>query len=436
MTSGNRAARQAIVAAALALGLIAAGCTTVAGSNPQTGTPRSETVLASATSPEPLDLAGAAASNAFGFDLMRTELAEKPSAGNVVISPLSVHAALSMALQGAAGNTAAEMLRTLHLSSDAAAAASSYRVLLAALDERSKEQTLTVANALWIDSATRVKPEFLNANRISFGASVQTLDFSHTDPVPVVNAWVAEKTHGMITHILDKRPKGGLVIGDAIYFKAQWQRVFEKAATGPQPFHLDASRTADVPMMHAEMQLPIVTDAGFSATRLDYKGGDSAAYLILPSTGHSLDSVLSGLTSSKFANLRRQLDSTAPTLTALALPKFDTTVGADLKKPLAEMGMPTAFDQYTADFSGMATLLPGQTLYIDQALHKARLKVEEKGTEAAAATIIVMQFGSAMSRPEPTPIPFVCDHPFALAIVDKASGAVLFLAAVRNPNEK
>ena len=433
-TIGRGIASRLVLAAALVAALGATGCA-LATRPANEATSHSQAAYSSAVTSEPAELTGASAVNAFGFDLMRERLAESPSAtGNVVLSPLSVHAALSMALQGAAGKTAAEMQRTLHLSGDATAAASTYSLLLAALDDRSKEQTLSVANALWIDSTLAVKPEFLNANRISFGASARTLDFKSADVAGIVNAWVAEKTQGMVTHVIDRiDPRAVMLLGDAVYFKASWGEPFNAIATRPQLFHPSNGRPRSVPMMHEWTDLPVVKTATYSATRLGYKGGDSEAYLILPDSAHHLDDVLSRLTSTGFADLGARLDSVPPTLTALALPKFDTTVGSELTPTLRTMGMPSAFDSHTADFSGMATLTPDNPIFIESVIHKARLKVEEKGTEAAAATIIEMATGSVATRKEPTPVPFICDRPFAFAIVDRPTGALLFLAAINDP---
>ena len=431
---GMRTAVVAVCAACAVLLLTTTGCSRM-GAQPATS---HATVAYSvpATSDAP-ELSGAAAVNAFGFDLIRQpslRTAANPG-GNEVVSPLSVHAALSMTLQGAAGNTAAEMRRTLHLSGNADAAASTYRILLDALAHRSAQQKLEVANALWIDSALQVKPEFLNANRISFGASARTLDFAHSDVVGVVNSWVAQQTHGMIAQAIDQVPTGTVIgLGDAIYFKGTWAQPFHKWATRPQTFHFEGGRAADVQMMHEDASLPIVREPGFSATRLQYSGGDSIAYLILPKAGHTLADVLGGLTPGRFAELGARLDSAAPTSTALALPKFDATLKGELSAPLASMGMPSAFDPAIADFSAMATPVPGAPIFIGAVDHTARIKVEETGTEAAASTAVMGTIGAKASFSPPPPIPFVCDPPFAMAIVDKPSGALLFLAAVRDPN--
>jgi serpin B len=338
-----------------------------------------------------------------------------------------------MTLQGARGKTAAEMQRVLHLSGDATAAASTYVMLLSALHDRSKAQTLTVANALWIDQNLQVKREFLNANRIGFGATAHTLDFRRDDVVGTVNKWVADNTNGMIKQILDRvDPHAVMLLTDAVYFKARWVQKFDAGSTFKDPFHIAGGKTIDTPMMHETEQLPVVNTASFEATRLRYVGGDSAAYIILPDKAHRLDDVLSHMTSADFDTLRDRLDSAPTTLTALALPKLDTTAGGELGGTLGSMGMPVAFDPLRADFSGMATVTPDNNIYINRVVHKARLKVDERGTEAAAATVVETAMGAAFG-PGHAPLLFTCDRPFAFVIVDTKTGALLFLAAIHNP---
>ena len=438
MTGSRGAIRSVLVltcAAGVALMLATAGCSVASAPPPQS---RATVAYSAPTTSDSPGLSGAAAVNAFGLDLIKQQslrAAANPS-GNEVVSPLSVHAALSMTLQGAAGDTAAEMRRTLHLSGDVTAAASTYRILLDTLSHRSARQKLEVANALWIDSALKVKPEFLNANRISFGASARTLDFSQTDLVAVVNAWAADKTHGMIDQAIDRVPTGTvIVLVDAIYFKGTWAQPFPTWATRPQSFRFESGQARDVSTMHETASLPVVREPGFSATRLQYSGGDSVAYLLLPDTGHSLDEVLGGLTPARFAEMGARLDSAMPTSTARALPRFDAMLKSELSTPLASMGMPSAFVPGAADFTAMATRAPGdEPIFIAAVDHTARMSVQETGTEAAASTEV---FGAAGGRSvQPKPVPFVCDHPFAMAIVDKPSGALLFIAAVRDPSAK
>jgi serine protease inhibitor len=419
-----------IVAIALALTLTACACGCARQPAPRGAAPKAS------ASPDAQALSGAQAVNAFGFDLMRERLSAKAAAtSNVVLSPLSVHAALSMTMQGARGQTAAEMQRTLHVA-DAPAAATSYTLLLDLLANRSEEQTLSVANAIWVRQGLDVKRQFLNANRIAFGSTIKTLDFDRTDMVGIVNRWVAEQTHGMITEIVrELDPRAVMLLANAVYFKASWAEPFESEATRPEAFHRSATDSVDVPMMHATDSLPVVQTGTYSATKLGYRGGDSAAYLILPAEGRTLDAVLSAMDAEDFAALRSHLDSQVPTRTALTLPRFDTTADAKLVRTLANMGMPTAFDPQRADFLSMATPPPGQNIWIGDVVHKARMKFDESGTEAAAATVVEMFAGAAPVRPQPRPFVFECDHPFAVAITDTQSGALLFLAAMRDPSQ-
>ena len=185
-------------------------------------------------------------------------------------------------------------------------------------------------------------------------------------------------------------------------------------------------------MMHTAQQLAVVQARGFRATRLLYKGDDSAMYILLPDEGQSLQSVIASLDASSLAGLRERLRSSEPTEVELGLPKLDTTFGAaELRDPLVQLGMARAFDSGRAQFDAMAD--PSQArgpLYIDSVLHKTRLKIDEKGTEAAAATMV------GMAGCMPNPNRFICDRPYLVAIVDEPSGALLFLGEIEDPRSR
>lgn len=368
----------------------------------------------------------------FGLALLK---ATETSAGaNVIVSPASVHAALSMTANGATDETEKQMRLVLRTGSMSPADTNTqWASLLAQLAERSSDQTLTVANSLWARKGIAFKKPFVDGDRDFFGAGVSVLDFQKDDVAGAVNGWVSKNTHGMITQIVDKVPANAILyLANAVYFKGDWVSPFEHQRTQKSPFTRADGAKIQVDMMNATERLPYAESTTLQATRLPYKGGDSAYYVLLPKQGVSLDAAMSSLRGTGFSELRRTMTSQDTTEVILGLPKLDAEFSTDLAKPLAAMGMPRAFDQNLAQFSDMATL--DVPIYINRVLHRTKIKVDEKGTEAAAATVVEMTAGAMAARNEPPSI--VCDRPYLFSIVDEKSGAMLFLGAVNDPTLK
>jgi serpin B len=185
-------------------------------------------------------------------------------------------------------------------------------------------------------------------------------------------------------------------------------------------------------MMNATELMPIAKTATLLATKLDYAGGDSAFCVFLPEPGVTLVAAMRDLQGGGLASLVAALQANETTDVALGLPKLDSDLSVDLATQLEQMGMPLAFDQGKADFSGMADAGSGN-IFINRVLHKTKIKVDEKGTEAAAATAVEMGLTAAIEAPQP--VRFTCDRPYLFAIVDQKSGAVLFLGAVGDPTK-
>ncbi len=396
------------------------GVTLVASARPKkadAGTPRSERLVA--------------AINDFGVDLL---MATSDGAGeNVVVSPASVHAALSMTANGAAGETAAEMHRVLRIESMGTTASNAdWASLLAQLDSRSSKQVLEVANGLWARVGVAFKKPFLDADRDFFGAQVTTLDFEKDDVKGAINRWVKRKTHGMIGRVVEGVPAESILyLVNAVYFLGEWVEPFESESTYDAPFTRADGSQVDAAMMHSTRWMPYARTDVLQATKLPYQGDDSAYYILLPDEGVQFGDAAASLQGTGFSELRRTLMSQDGTEVALGLPKLDTECLTELAEPLSALGMPHAFDDAEADFTGMADL--DVPIYIGSVLHKTKVKVDEKGTEAAAVTVSAMMTGSA--APGNEPIQFVCDRPYLFAIVDEGSGAMLFLGAVNDPTK-
>ncbi len=388
------------------------------------------------TSPNvaPSDLADVASgNNAFAFDLYRF-LREQKKDGNLFYSPYSISLALAMTYAGARGQTEQQMAQTLHFLPQGRLH-SAFNGLDLELAKRGKDAKgkdgkgfrLNIANALWGQQGYRFLPEFLDLLAENYGSGLRLLDF-RTDPESsrvTINNWVSHQTEGRIKDlipqgVIDKLTR--LVLTNAIYFNAAWGAPFEKRQTQDGAFHLQNGSQVTVPMMKQTKSFGYAAGEGYQAVELAYDGGELSMVILLPRAGQleafegSLDV---GQVNSILKNLaRRQV--------ALSLPRFKTESEFSLAETLAAMGMPVAFSTQ-ADFSGMDG---GRNLLISDVVHKAFVSVDESGTEAAAATAVVMTLTSVM--PE-EPVEVAVDRPFIFLIRDIQTNAILFVGRVVNP---
>lgn len=370
--------------------------------------------------------------NAFGLALY-ARLAQEP--GNIMVSPASIAIALSMARAGARGATADEMDRVLHdLGSDEYADA--INALDAALASRSgtfkdlggadQEVTLRIANALFPQRGMALDPGFLDAMAARFGAGAWLVDYA-TDPEAArlaINAWVAQQTEDRIPSILnpgDVTRAWRLALANAIYLRAAWERPFIEDLTAPAAFELADGSTVSVPMMRTtDDDLAYGTGDGWAAVELPYVGRDLAMLIVVPDR---LSSIEAGLDASLYETIVRSLGGTR---VDLWLPRFDVESRADLAEVLASLGMPTAFSD-EADFSGITA---AEVLQIASVTHQANMSVDEKGTEAAAATVV----GFDTTGGGPEPVEFRVDRPFLVVLRDLPTGAIVFMGRVADPS--
>lgn len=362
--------------------------------------------------------------NAFAVDLHH---ALRGKDGNLFYSPASISYALGMTRVGARGETAQEMDRVLHLSGGDGDAAA-YGCLMDDLLDGSDAYTLRLANRLYGQEGLGFRPEFLAAVGEYFRGGFQEVDYraDAEGARGIINAWVSDQTAARIPELLapglvDARTR--LVLVNAIYFLGDWMIPFPAEDTQPRIFHLPDRTTAKVPMMSETAMFGYAEPAGLQVLALPYKGGELEMVVLLPTEDEGLDGLATRLTADTLADW---LAAPAPTRTRVVLPKFEFTSEFNLARTLAGLGMPTAFTD-GADFSGM---VPGGGLAIDDVVHKAYVRVDEKGTEAAAATGVTMK---ATSMPPPPAAEFVADRPFLFLIRHEPSGAVLFQGRVADP---
>lgn len=374
----------------------------------------------------------ATASNTLGFELW----AKAAPAGNTAMSPASITTALAMAWGGAQGATADQMRAALHLDGDPATVMAMWGRLAGALQDPRRPMTLRIANRLFGQKDYPFEAAYLERTRDSFGAPLEPLEFTR-DPEPAratINRWVEGETQHRIKDLLPPRSittDTRLVLVNAIYFLADWAAKFEPRGTADAPFHVTARESRSVPMMNQMAYFKLARTGGVSVLELPYKGQATAMLVILPDAVDGLPAIERGLDAATFARWRGALEAKQ---VLVALPKFtiDPAEALELTGALTKLGMRDAFDPKTADFTGIAVSPdPDKRLFISKVFHKAFVKVDEKGTEAAAATAIVMDegAGAAPSQPER----FTADHPFLFAIVDQASGLILFLGRVAAP---
>jgi len=363
------------------------------------------------------------------------ELGTEP--GNLALSPYSVGVALAMTHNGARGKTLQEMTAVLggvdpaRLNGGLNALTAHVESLAGTqekLDGEKAEIALRAANTLFGEVTTTFEQDFLDTLARDYGAGMRLVDYKTAaeEARVAINDWTADQTEGRIEDLI---PTGvlndltRLVLVNALYLKAPWEQPFEKELTADGDFHLTDGSTVSVPMMSLETRGGLLgSGEGWQATQLPYAGRKLGMTIVLPDEGRLADveaEVVGG-------GLPAMLASVRPAEVALTLPRWTFRTAAPLKDTLTALGMPTAFDDEHADFSGMTA---EEHLFIAAVLHQTFIAVDEEGTEAAAATAVVMQAESM-----PQYVPFTADRPFLFVIHDVEHGTPLFLGRVADPS--
>jgi serpin B len=351
--------------------------------------------------------------------------------GNLFFSPQSISTALAMTYAGARGETAEQMARTMHFSLPQDRLPPAYAELMHALrGGGTQSYRLSIANRLWGRRGMSFLEPFVEVTRRDYGAELGLVDFATNAEGArgEINGWVGKETEQKIRDLIPAGvlgPDTRLVLANAIYFRGDWAHQFEKSATREQPFHVLGGTTVAVPLMFAKMTVGFGAqpDGGLKVVELPYKGDDLSMLVLLPDTSDGLADMEAKLTAE---NLRQWTTGLVRRDVLVYLPRFSEESGFGLGSTLAAMGMPLAFSD-GADFSGMNGK---RDLSISAVVHKARVDVDEQGTEAAAATGVAVAVRSA--RPEEPPT-FRADHPFVFFIRHNPTGAILFLGRLTNP---
>ena len=346
---------------------------------------------------------------------------------NVFFSPASVMLCVAMVRELASGETRDAMTKTLEFAELSEAEAALALAAVKAAFRQRPELTIMAANSLWCGKDAHVRAEVAAKLRDGYEAELTTVDFAG-DAVQRINAWVNGKTNGLIDRILDKvSPLAVLVAVNAIYFKGAWITPFKRFLTTDEDFTTAAGSKKKLPLMRQAGSYRYCEDKFLQAVALPYRG-DASMYVMLPSEGTG-QKFVSGLTSGLWDSWVARLELMPGTI---RLPRFTLDYSAHMETVLKELGMERAFDPERAEFDGIQTDRP--PVWIDQVVHRAVGEVNEEGTEAAAATAVVMRPLSAL-RPQPKPRTFerIVNRPFLIVIRDENTGTILFVGWIGDP---
>jgi serpin B len=373
---------------------------------------------------------GSMPANDFAFKFYSYEALASGKEENLLVSPFSVESALGLALAGAGGQTARELATVLGGSDDAA----SFHETLARQREQafnqgnSSGQSLSIANALFAQKGLPIESSYLELTGRFYGAGVRETDYRR-DPEEArrsINQWVEEQTRDKIKDLI---PRGGvdqqtrMVLANAIYFYGLWATPFKQSATREEDFHLQSGQPVRVPMMRALESYRYAAEPDLQVLELPYRSEALAMVVILPAQGTDFDKAEKSLTSQR---VRKLLDRLASAEVSVTLPKYRFDGTRKLRPSLSAMGAISMFGGQ-ADFSGMTK---EKGWFCSEVIHKAFIAVDEKGTEAAAATATMMAMARYVKK---DPVIFRADRPFIFAVVDRSSGAVLFIGRLMNP---
>ena len=358
----------------------------------------------------------------------------KAGDGNIFLSPYSTSQALAMTYAGARGETEAQMASTLHFTLPQGALHPAFNSLDIQLAQRGEGAEgkdgegfrLNIVNAAWGQQGFTFLPGYLEILAENYGAGINLLDFARA-PEPsriTINDWISEQTEGRIEDLLAEgsiTEATRLVLTNAIYFNAAWQYPFDEKFTQSDNFYLLDGSSVEVPMMKQVNYFGYLEGSNYQAVELPYSGGELSMVILLPKEGEftNFEASLDGQTLSGILNGIEYMD------VALSIPRFEFDSQFSLKQTLAEMGMPIAFSD-SADFSGMNGNLE---LYIGDVMHKAFVSVDEAGTEAEAATAVIMELKGIPEEPMEVTV----DRPFIFLIRDIKTDSVLFIGKVINP---
>jgi len=366
--------------------------------------------------------------NIFTFDIY-AQL--KKSDGNLFFSPYSISTALAMTYAGARGNTATQMANVLHFNLGQERLHPAFSELMRSLTAGSKEGNyqINIANALWGQSGYNFYKQFVNITKNYYNAKFKEVDFKNKTEKTrkIINRWVEKKTNYKIKNLIKRgvlTPLIRLILTNAVYFKGNWLLPFHPSLTRLSSFTLIEGEKVEVPMMNRPAKFNYSEKEMLQILEMPYASEDLSMIILLPKQTDGLKEIENLLTLEK---VKSWLSALKKQEVVVFIPKFKITSEFILSKMLKSLGMTDAFSMELADFSGIAPDAMG--LYISEVIHKAFVDVNEEGTEAAAATAVVVK---ELSFPKERAV-FRADHPFIFIIRDMRSGSILFLGRIMDP---
>lgn len=365
------------------------------------------------------------ANTAFAFDLFR-EVNQKKAGSNVFISPFSISAALGMAYNGAQGSTKEAIAEALGLAKLTDEEYNQGQKFLYDSLNGVTGAELDVSNSIWIRESYEVEQAFIDTNKEVFDAFVKTLDFQSDNAAGAMNDWISDNTNGLIDQMIEPPidPMTMLFLINTIYFKGEWQEKFDEDNTIEKNFN-GYNSSAQVDMMHHyNKDFLYFQNESYRAVKLYYGDGETAMVCILPEKTRDVNELIDTFNESDWETINKGM--LKQTGLPVQLPAFEIEYGIEsLNEPLKALGMDLAFDPQQADFGGIHGN-PDQKLYVDSVMHKAVIKVNEEGAEAAAATTVEMKTTSIVVDPAM----FIADRPFMFFITDEQSDSILFMGKV------
>jgi serpin B len=353
---------------------------------------------------------------------------------NLFYSPFSISTALAMVYAGARNETALQISQTMNFPQNKMFH-SDYKQLLDAINNGTDNKiVLNIANGLWAQKDFKFLDSYFGIVKSNYNSELKNVDFIHNPEREIarkdINDWVAQKTKDKIKDILstgDLDSFTRLVLVNAIYFYGDWAEPFKKQATEPKDFFLSDETRINVPFMNQHGRYNYYEDANIKAIEMPYMNNKASMVIFLPNEKNGIKKFEGSFDYTYYQKVIAALQFSE---VRVSLPKFQTTFKIRLGSILSNIGMPLAFSQKAADFSGMDGK---RDLYISEVIHQAFINVDEKGTEAAAATAVVMK-ATAM-RPSSDMKVFNADHPFIFCIKDNTTGSILFMGKIMKPSE-
>lgn len=377
------------------------------------------------------DVRGTASRNAaFALDLYK-QLSSARAGENLFFSPHSISSALAMTYAGARGVTAQEMSSVLRFPEQGAGLHAAMSALNEILSGRASQEgiELSVANALWGQTGYPFLKPFLETVRTHYGAGLRSVDFAGDTERSrlTINAWAEDETEGLIKDLLAPQnvtPGTTLVLTNAVYFKGDWATMFDEANTRDGEFYVGPDSTVTVPLMRRTGSYKWADYEGARVFELPYAGGELSMVIVAPVRADGFAGIGALLEPSHVSAMFELIDSSSPSEATVIVPRFKLESAVELSDTLSGMGMPSAFRAGAADFTGMSAT---RELFISNVVHKGFVSVDERGTEAAAATAVAMLKAVAVVQE------LRADRPFVFFIRDRETGAVLFMGRVVNP---